>query len=318
MWCCKLCESSLSSRYELLKHLRLRHSHHSRTFRYPCVYVDCPCTFTTWKKLLSHTYRTHIKLDKAGAQSITFSCHTCGCEQLAIEREYFSHINQHLRQYENVTCMFEGCTYQSNIYGTFNSHKNRKHNPHSLKDFKAGVVKVSAQSSPADEGPICTADIDVDFSGADADSDIDISEDLPKVVEKKLGSILLKLENIFHVPSTAIDEFLDELHYLLSIVSVPITFSSISNFFRSKNIEVDSLIIKELADLLCKSSLLANALGKGGPLATAYKRKEYYKEVFKVVEPVEFVLDNKKKRVFSIYPITAVFAADTQFSSSVE
>lgn len=61
---------------------------------------------------------------------------------------------------------------------------------------------------------------------------------------------------------------------------------------------MDSLIIKELADLLCKSSPLANTLGKGGPLATAYKRKEYYKEVFKVVEAVEFVLDNKKNVSF--------------------
>lgn len=88
--------------------------------------------------------------------------------------------------------MFEGCTYQSNIYGTFNSHKNRKHNPHSLKDFKAGVVKVSVQSSPADEGPTCTADLNGSLSDTYADSDSDITEDLPGVVEKKLCSVLLK------------------------------------------------------------------------------------------------------------------------------
>lgn len=311
MWPCNLCDSSLSTRYELLKHFRLRHFHHSRTGQYPCAYLDCPCTFTSWKKLLSHIYRTHSKLETAGAQPTTFSCQTCRCEELSTEKEYFSHINQHLRNYENVTCMFEGCTYQSNIYGTFNSHKNRKHNPHSLKDFKAGVVKVSVQSSPADEGPSFTVDIDGRLSDTDADSDIDNSEDLPEIVEKKLGSVLLKLENIFHVPSTAIDELVDELHYLLSTVSVPITSSTISDFFQSKNLEVDSLVIKELADSLCKSNPLANALGKSGPLATAYKRKVYYKDVFKVVEPVEFVLDIKKKQFLSIYPRTTIFAADT-------
>lgn len=84
--------------------------------------------------------------------------------------------------------MREGCTYQSNIYGTFNSHKNLKHNPHSLKDFKAGVDKVSVQSTPVDEGPTFTPDIDGRLSVADEGtcSGIDNSEDLPEVVEKKL------------------------------------------------------------------------------------------------------------------------------------
>ncbi|XP_070410625.1 uncharacterized protein [Nothobranchius furzeri] len=302
MWPCKLCDRLLSTRYELLKHFRLKHFHHSHTGRYPCAYLDCPCTFTSWKKLLSHTYRIHSKLETGGAQSTTFSCQTCGCEVLSTEKEYFSHINQHLRQYENVTCMFEGCTYQSNIYGTFNSHKNRKHNPHSLTDFKAGVVKVSVQSSPEDEGPTCSADLNSSLSDIYADSDSDIT-DLPEVVEKKLCSVFLKLENIFHVPSTAIDELVDELHYLLSTVSVSITCSSISDYFKSKNVEVDNLVIKELSDSLCKSNPLANALRKGGPLATAYKRKEYYKEVFKVVEPVEFLLDQKTSRSFQYIPI---------------
>lgn len=76
-----------------------------------------------------------------------------------------------------------------------------------------------------------------------------------------------------------------------------ITCSSISEFFKSKNIEVDNLVIKELSDSLCKSN------PKSGPLATAYKRKEYYKEVFKVVEPVEFVLDQKASRSFQYIPL---------------
>lgn len=196
--------------------------------------------------------------------------------------------------------MFEGCTYQSNIYGTFNSHKNRKHNPHSLKDFKAGVVKISVQSaSPADDAPTSSADIDDCFS--DADSVVDNSEDLPEVIEKKLGSLLLKLENIFHVPSTAVDELIDELHHLLSTVSI--TCSTISDFFKNRNIEVNGLVVKELADTLCKSNHLANALRKSGPLATAYKRKEYYKKAFKVVEPLEFFLDQRTSRSFQYIPL---------------
>lgn len=77
----------------------------------------------------SHIYTTHRKLETAGAQSTTFTCQTCGCEELSTEKDYFSHTYQHLRQYKNVTCMFEGCAFQTKIYGTFKSHKIRKHNP---------------------------------------------------------------------------------------------------------------------------------------------------------------------------------------------
>ncbi|KAK0133602.1 hypothetical protein N1851_030882 [Merluccius polli] len=162
---------------------------------------------------------------------------------------------------------YEGCAFQTQIYGTFKSHKNRKHNPHSLSDFKAGVVKVTVQSASPDDGPTSSADID------DSLSDVDI------------------------------DALVEELHYLLSTVSVPITCSSLSDFFKNKNIEVDGVVVNELADLLCKSNPLVNALVKSGALATAYKRKEYFKKVLNIIEPVEYVLDQKKSRSFQYIPI---------------
>lgn len=233
MWPCKVCATSLSSRYELLKHFRLKHFHYGRNCRYPCPYADCPCTFTRWKNLLSHTYQTHRKSTTPHIQLTTFFCQACGCKELSTEKEYFSHINHHLKQYETITCMFEGCMFETNIHGTFNSHKNRKHNPHTLSDFKAGVVKLSVQSdesgTPVDDSFSSSADIDfVTLSDADT-SEKDTSEVLPKIVEQKIASILLKLESIFYVPSTAIDELLEELHFLLSTVSV--SYSSLSDFF---------------------------------------------------------------------------------------
>lgn len=60
---------------------------------------------------------------------------------------------------------------------------------------------------------------------ANVDSDVEPEikeQDLSKTLELKLGSLVLKLENYFHVPRTAIDELLAELHYLLVSASVPI------------------------------------------------------------------------------------------------
>lgn len=48
------------------------------------------------------------------------------------------------------------------------------------------------------------------------------SKDVPKFIEWKLASVLLNLENCFHVPVSAIDELLNELHYLVNPALVPV------------------------------------------------------------------------------------------------
>lgn len=45
---------------------------------------------------------------------------------------------------------------------------------------------------------------------------------LLKVIEQKLAFVSLKLENCFHVASSAIDELLNELQYLISSALVPV------------------------------------------------------------------------------------------------
>ena len=56
------------------------------------------------------------------------------------ERDYWSHINPHLKKNLVVTCMFLDCNFQTNIYGTFKSHKCRTHSSYSLRDFKPQIV----------------------------------------------------------------------------------------------------------------------------------------------------------------------------------
>lgn len=72
-----------------------------------------------------------------------FSCHICGCNALLTERDFCTHITTHLRRNENVLCLFLDCSFQSNIYGTFKSHKSCKHIPHTYVDFKPGIVRTT-------------------------------------------------------------------------------------------------------------------------------------------------------------------------------
>lgn len=116
------------------------------------------------------------------------------------ERDYWTHINAHLKKNEVVTCMFLHCKYQTNILGSFKSHKSRKQS-FSPKDFKPGIVVSATLASP--ESASNTSD---DGIGEDSlpSSSTGALNDLPDVIEH---SALLKLEHFSHVPSRAISDF---------------------------------------------------------------------------------------------------------------
>lgn len=136
MWKCKECSEELSSRYLLLRRFRQIHGHFRGSYRFPCPYTDCPCTFNTCSKLLNHTYKSHAEKPTSNSLEMsTFQCHVCSCRELATERDFFQHLNGHLRRNEKVLCVFLGCTFKTNVYSTFHTHKNRKHNQCSLMKY---------------------------------------------------------------------------------------------------------------------------------------------------------------------------------------
>lgn len=152
------------SRNELLKHIRLMH--HNR-LRYSCLYSNCPCNFKTLNALHIHISRVHPKPDSQKPLELaTFSCPLCTCGSLSTERNFFSHLGIHFKSHETVPCVFRDCNYKTNIHGTYHSHKNRKHKPHTLNDFKPGIVTttgVSQELSDNAEQDGSAVDMDSDF-----------------------------------------------------------------------------------------------------------------------------------------------------------
>lgn len=126
MWQCKDCGAEVSRRSERLKHYRLKHSHFGRGHHIKCIYPDCPCIFKTWNSLLTHLSRNYSNTLKHSDIFTTFSCHLCGCSELATERDYFVHISNHLKNNETV------CLKAVNTNPMYKSHKSRKHSLHSL------------------------------------------------------------------------------------------------------------------------------------------------------------------------------------------
>lgn len=149
---CKMCKFETKTQIALLKHYRLYHGHGGQPL--PCLYQDCFCSFRTWGSLRSHLSRHHSKGTQErfrSAESISFTCPCCNAKTISTERELFEHLGRHLKKHETVICIFQNCNFSTNIYGTFASHRSRKHTPHSLMDFKEDIIKRFVSSANTDQ-----------------------------------------------------------------------------------------------------------------------------------------------------------------------
>lgn len=111
-----------------------------------------------------------------------------------------------------------------------------------MNDLKAGIVKnATAVSLNCYFGGACLSDTNESIDDGELEDDalIPEPEDMPKVIEQKLVSVLLKLGNCFHVPASAVDELLSELHYLVSSALVPAANKILTDFFSNRNLQVE-------------------------------------------------------------------------------
>lgn len=100
-------------------------------------------------------------------------------------------------------CVFAGCDHQTNVYGTFATHKHRKHMPHTSQDFKPGII-CERQLTEQEESLVFEAseedddhsDANYQVSGSDAHYEED---DGSNVVVEYIASLLLKLESVHNV-----------------------------------------------------------------------------------------------------------------------
>lgn len=293
------------NRHELLKHIRLKHrnrQHHS------CLYSNCPCNFKTLNALHIHLSRIHPKQDSQKPLELTtFSCSLCTCSSLSTEREFFSHLGIHFKSHETVTCVFRDCNYKTNIYGTFHSHKNRKHNPYTLNDFKPGIVTPTGVSQDvsvnADKDALNLDDSSVEANSTFPSEDVDLNHTLSDTIKENLAAALFKLEHFAHVPATKMDEFLQELHYLFGTGTLPISVNIIEDVLRKHGSTTDKSVTTEVATALSVFHPLLKAIGEYGCLSSSYLRNKFYRENFNVVEPIEFVLDGKENKSCQYVPI---------------
>ncbi len=227
-------------------------------------------------------------------QALSFRCLVCNSVSNHSEKQYFEHIRGHLKKYETVTCVFNNCEYRTNIYSTFASHKSRKHTPHSLEHFKPSILQNYTCQTPED------TEWTVDQSNL-CEPFVEEEQDFVRIINNKLGCLFLKLESVFNVSNKCINEIIDELQFITSTASSPVIKQIIETTLKSNGCNVDESVILNLVENLISLNPLNAALGVDGPFKTSYKRERFLKEQFSIVEPIEYILDEKS--TFQYVPI---------------
>lgn len=130
----------------------------------------------------------------------------CAHVTIFLRKIIILHTLAFIQNNETVTCMCGGCSIQTNIHGTFYSHKKQKHKPCTLKDFKSGVVQITQVSQQSPEDSSNQDDTAVEDSVC-LTSDVSQTPNLTQIIEQNFTSALLKLEHFAHVPGTKMHEF---------------------------------------------------------------------------------------------------------------
>ncbi|XP_061417319.1 uncharacterized protein LOC133348497 [Lethenteron reissneri] len=294
-WKCKICKSLSATKGNLLKHYR-QHAIFGRGQSQPCLYDSCPCTFKTQSALRTHLSRYHSDEESLRSGNISaFKCLVCNA-CCSIEKDYFQHIGNHLKSQETVFCVFEGCSFQTNIYNTFLKHKSKRHKSYSLSDFKKDVYE-SRHNQTVDHSDLPEAN---DGEGTSLDCD---QESASYLVLQRIGLLLLKLETIYNASVKCIDALVEDLQFISSSVSVAVVRNILDSTLKVNKCIVDQAIVTELSEQLCNFHPISTALGVGGPLGSAFKRRKYFKVHFQCVDSIEYIIDTEKNKTFQYVPI---------------
>lgn len=195
------------------------------------------------------------------------------------------HLGGHLKNKETLKCPFQLCQFKSSVYSTFTAHKSRYHCSSGLKDLRAELI-CDYSPSTATSGEHAEIPIDCGISPSDCEEDTEENGDSIKL---RLASLFLRMQAILHISKSATQEIVNEL-YEIGVLAGEFTNRSIENVLRQHNFNPDSSILALVTETLQETNPLY-LLSKTGPFGTDHKRSSFFRNNFRVIEPVEYILD---------------------------
>ncbi len=199
-------------------------------------------------------------------------------------------------------CVFDGCEFKTNIYGTYATHRSRKHQSYSCDDLKADViVKLPVSTSVQQNESHFSSLESIDDVELDSTVDFDCKGQTSAYVEI-IGSLLLKLESIYNVTGKCLDDLVEQLQFICVSSSQYIP-NLVRSILTQNNCTVEENVISELVEKLQLCNPLTSVFGPDGPFHSKYKRGKYFKENFHFIEPVEYIFDPLDSGTFQYVPI---------------
>ncbi len=230
------------------------------------------------------------------------NCDLCNFSEACSVSQYFAHLITHIKRKEPVRCPFQDCSFQTSVYSTFRAHKSKNHRHSTFKNFRTDLYQtyIPVESNPESENSE-THSFSPDCSTVDSYIDV---QDLQDLIKHKVASLLLRMQTTLHVSKATTQEIVNELCSVYSIVQ-EFTPRIIESVLVKHNCVLTNEVTTALAEIIENTNPLAS-LSKSGPFANEYKRTNYYKDNFKVIEPVEYFFESSSPKKFVYIPILKV------------
>lgn len=131
-----------------------------------------------------------------------------------------SHLRQHLKKQEMLKCPYTNCTFESNVYSTFNAHKSKDHRLLSEKLRPDITLHIAPHNSNPDE-TLCNDPTDFGLEEYEEDAPVENLDDLQHQLEHNLALLFLKLQAVLHISDMALQEVIQQLNQIV-LLSEPL------------------------------------------------------------------------------------------------
>lgn len=198
---------------------------------------------------------------------------------------------------------FQNCSFQSRVYCTFHAHKSKKHQQCGVKHFRTDIYQACTPGLPDtentafEENSTNLDDLDLPASPLS----LLCEENVQDLLHRKLASFFLRLQAVLHVSKAATQEIVNELASIFAVAEefAPKIFKDVLS---KHNCALSDTVISAIKEIIVKANPFSS-LTKSGPFSTEYKRTIFYKEHFKVIQPVEYGLDTSSSSICVYIPI---------------
>jgi len=293
MYVCKLCTFTSISAIAYVKHCRF----HSSYSTVPCGVPHCGQQFRKMSSFYGHVSRYHGVLRRRTRYSflytagITVRCSVEGCNKVLQFTGLVKHLYGHIACGISVKCPAQGCGRLMSKRGTFSAHLSIKHGVLHKDTIDRNLLVDSDDAVTVDSDNIDTPPHVGPENSDDGDvADCDIVE--KGVFMRNFALFLLKLQSRCNVPASTVEMIAHEV-YNLHTQNREMCLQRVRLQLANEN--VNSSVMQDIMDSFQKNDFFNTALNTDdGLLRSQHIRKQYYKDNFRYVEPVEMIAGKNK------------------------